>query len=61
LKIQAFRDVKLCPRRLFDPEGGRTAVLWNAKNYFLIDSATSPNIIVSTSSFAPPVLPVKAL
>jgi hypothetical protein len=27
LKIQTFRDVKLCPGRLVAPEGGRTAVL----------------------------------
>jgi len=63
LKLKAFRDVMLCPRRLFDPEGGRTAVLWNAKNYLLIDSVSSPrghvfsNIIVSISSLASSVLP----
>jgi len=62
-KIRAFRDVKLCPRSLFDPEGGGAAVLWNAKNYLLINSASSPrghafrNIIMSTSSLAPSVLP----
>jgi hypothetical protein len=32
LKIQIFRDVKLCPRSLLDPEGGGTAVVWNVKN-----------------------------
>jgi hypothetical protein len=63
LKIQAFRNVMLCPKRLFDFEGGGTAVLWNAKNCLLIDSASSPrghvfsNITVSTSSLAPSVLP----
>jgi len=61
-KIQAFRDVMLCPRRLFDPEGGGTADLWNAKNYLLIDLTSSPrghvfsNIIMSTSSLATSVL-----
>ena len=63
LKLQAFRDVMLCPRRLFDPEGGGTAFLWKAKNYLLIDSSSSSrgrvfsSIIVNTSSLAPSVLP----
>ena len=63
LKMQAFRDVMLYPRRLFDPESGGSAVFLNTKNYLLIDSASSPrrrvfsNIILSTSSLAPSVLP----